>query len=239
VGEVFRVGVNGKVTSAGGFNGRCLSTGAFGTSTGNACNMDLAEAYDSAQPTEAGDLVSLVPNAEAKVRKSVKRYEPLLLGVVSTNPGLVFDAGRTHLAGDNSGLLTKDKTVVALVGRVPVKISMENGPIRVGDPLTSSSKSGIAMKATVAGKIIGYALASANKEGKVLAFVQPSYYAAPQLVALKAKFARMRKDNVRLHAENVNLRNQFLGIAAQLKQIRAQLDSDQASSARLVGLSER
>src|SRR5207237_1879002 len=110
--------------------------------------------------------VALVPSAEAKGRKSAKRYEPLLLGVVSTKPGLVFDAGKTHLAGDNSGLITRDKTVVALVGRVPVKISMENGAIRVGDPLTSSSRPGIAMKATSAGKIIGYALASAKKTGK-------------------------------------------------------------------------
>jgi hypothetical protein len=239
VGHVFHVDSNGKVTAAGGFNGRCLNTGAFGTSTGNACNMDLAETYDSAQRTEPGELVSLDPSAEAKVRKSAKRYEPLLLGVVSTNPGLVFDAGKTHLAGDNSGLVTKDKTVVALVGRVPVKVSMENGPIRVGDPLTSSSKPGIAMKATAAGKIIGYALASANKAGKVPTFVQPGYYASPQLALLKAKFARLHHDNVKLHAENVTLRDQFLGLAAQIKQIRAQLDSDQSRSAKLVGLNQR
>jgi hypothetical protein len=239
VGQVFRVDVNGKVTAAGGFNGRCLSTGTFGTSSGNACNMDLAEAYDSAQLTEPGDLVALLPSANAKVRKSAKRYDQLLLGVVSTNPGLVFDAGKTHLAGDNSQLVTRDKTVVALVGRVPVKVSMENGAIRVGDPLTSSSKLGIAMKATAAGKIIGYALASADKEGKVLAFVQPGYYAVPQLALLKAKFARLHQDNVKLFAENANLRNQFLGLAAQIKQIRGQLGRDQARSVKLVDLAER
>ena len=64
------------------------------------CNQDLAEAYTSAEPTESGDLVVLIPETIAKVRKSTKPYEELLAGVVSTNPGLVFDNGQTHLAGD-------------------------------------------------------------------------------------------------------------------------------------------
>jgi len=109
-GQVFEVDVNGKVTAAGGFHGRCLSSGAFASSNANACNMDLAEGFDATELTEPGDLVSLVPGAEAKLRKSATRYEPLLLGVVSSNPGLVFDQGRTRLAGDNSapGLLGKN-----------------------------------------------------------------------------------------------------------------------------------
>ena len=47
---------------------------------------------------------------------------------------------------------------VALAGRVPVKISLENGDIHRGDYLTSSSIKGYAMKATSGGLIIGRAM---------------------------------------------------------------------------------
>jgi hypothetical protein len=84
------------------------------------------------------------------------------------------------MAGDNTKLITANKTVVGLAGRVPVKVSMENGPIQVGDPLTSSSTPGVAMKATRAGKVLGYALESMSMDGKVLLFVEPGFYIPPK-----------------------------------------------------------
>ncbi len=211
--------VNGIVDALGGFAGQCLANENFDVATINFCNMDLAEAYTSAEATEAGDLVALVPTSEATVRKSSKRYEPLLLGVVSTNPGLVFDNGKTHLAGDNTVAASKDKAVIALAGRVPVKVSIENGAIGVGDPLTSSSHSGVAMKATAAGKIIGYALAPATKNGKVLMFVQPGYYAAPQLASLQSKM-------VQLHHENLQLQSLVRAQSAAMRSLEAQVRED-------------
>lgn len=177
---VAALNTSGKFSTSGGFAGVCRYDNP--TSGGIICNQDLAEAYASAEPTESGDLVVLIPEAVAKVRKSVKPYEELLAGVVSTNPGLVFDNGQTHLAGDNSRLVTKDKTIVALVGRVLVKVSLENGPINAGDPLTSSSTPGTAMKATQAGKIIGYALDKPGTDGKILVFLQWAYYIPPHLL---------------------------------------------------------
>ena len=111
------------------------------------------------------------------VRKSGGAAGEVLVGVVSQNPGLVFDNGKTQIAGDNSNLITADKTVVALVGRVNVKVSVEKGAVHIGDALTSSSTPGVAIKATHAGKIIGYAMEEANAPGTVLALVQPGYYA--------------------------------------------------------------
>jgi hypothetical protein len=47
---------------------------------------------------------------------------------------------------------------VALSGRVPVKVSLENGEIKKGDYLTSSSTPGVAMKALRPGPVVGKAL---------------------------------------------------------------------------------
>lgn len=52
-----------------------------------------------------------------------------------------------------------------LAGRFPVKISTENGEIKVGDFLTSSPKPGIVMKALEPGRVIGIALEPFNGEG--------------------------------------------------------------------------
>ncbi|MBI1741895.1 collagen-like protein [Candidatus Acetothermia bacterium] len=173
-----------KVIATAGFNGQCLQNASppFNANATRSCNMDLAEAFASSEPTEPGDLVVLDLANTAGVKKSSQPYEEMLAGVVPQNPGLVFDNGQTHLAGDNTKFITKDKTLVALAGRVLVKVSMENGSIKIGDPLTSSSKPGVAMKATKTGKIIGYALESASNAGQVLVFIQPGFYVPTQVV---------------------------------------------------------
>src|SRR5262249_12974454 len=66
------------------------------------------------------------------------------------------------------------------VGRVPVKVSLENGPIKIGDELAPSSTPGVAMRANGMGTVIGVALAPFDAEhqeswgqtGKVLCFVK-------------------------------------------------------------------
>jgi hypothetical protein len=44
------------------------------------------------------------------------------------------------------GLEPGERRLLALLGRVPVKATTENGPIRPGDLLTSASKPGYAMR---------------------------------------------------------------------------------------------
>lgn len=126
---------------------------------------DLAEAYSSSDLTiESGDVVSVNDLLEMGVKKSDKPYDPTVLGVVSTNPGLVL--------GDKAG--NGAPVLVALSGRVPVKVSIENGKIKAGDYLTTSLTSGVAMKSTKAGAIIGTALTSFEAEGigQLLMFVK-------------------------------------------------------------------
>jgi hypothetical protein len=68
-----------------------------------------------------------------------------------------------------------------LLGQVPTRISAENGDVTVGEPLTASpTRPGYAMKATNAGRIIGYALepyTEASPDDVILAFVSVGSYA--------------------------------------------------------------
>ena len=70
------------------------------------------------------------------------------MGVVSTNP-------RTTLGTDDSGLIK-----VSLVGRAPVIVSLENGPIAKGDAIVASTITGVGMRANRPGTIVGHAFES-------------------------------------------------------------------------------
>lgn len=123
----------------------------------NVSAADLAELYDpaSGENLKPGDLVSV--SSGTKVKKTSSAYDAKVLGVVSTEPGIKL--GNTD--STNSG-----KIPVALSGRVPVKVSGENGPISVGDELSPSSVAGVAMKAASYGAVIGKALESFDGSGK-------------------------------------------------------------------------
>ena len=93
-------------------------------------------------------------------------------GVISTQPGLTMNSGET--TGDEAGHAPR----LALIGRVPVKASAENGAIRAGDLLVSSSTPGRAMRApnnpqpgTVIGKAVR-ALERGNGEIEMLVMLR-------------------------------------------------------------------
>lgn len=127
---------------------------------------DLAENYYSDLELEAGHVVCL-DLKEDRIVKSERAYDDLSLGVISTKPGLLLGAEHGEEDNRNNG---KQAYPVALSGRVPCKVTNENGPINRGDILTSSSTPGHAMKATPVivggveiyrpGTIIGKALES-------------------------------------------------------------------------------
>ncbi|MBI2017785.1 DUF3800 domain-containing protein [Candidatus Daviesbacteria bacterium] len=134
---------------------------------------DIAEIYHSNEELTHGELVAIDPTLKAGVKKSIKPYEKEILGIVSTQPGVVLSN-----SNDSEG---NNQTVVALAGRVPLKVSTENGSIQAGDYLTSSSIPGVAMKATRPGPTVGKALESFYNEdytviGKITAFINISWY---------------------------------------------------------------
>jgi hypothetical protein len=114
---------------------------------------DIAETYESRDAVEPGDVVISsepivdIENPEIKnsaVAKSDSAYSKKIAGVVTTNPGIVMGNSGINMSGAGWG--TSFKPNVALAGRVPVKITTENGVIEPGDLLVSATEPGHAMK---------------------------------------------------------------------------------------------
>lgn len=237
---VFKANVNApKFTGA--FNGTCYFNPAV-PYTGNqnylACNQDVAETFATDQRSEPGDLMALIPQDRdvPAVRLATQGNQDALVGVVSTNPGLVFDEGKSYFAGNNSNLITDNKTIVAMIGRVPAKFSLENGHIAVGDPLTTSSTPGVAMKATQAGQIIGYAMQSSDSahEGKLLIWLQVGFYLPPAALdalnhgVINTDAQPAVPNSAGAGATMAQLTAQIADLSSQLAKLSAQVDQLQA-----------
>ncbi len=100
---------------------------------------DIAESYEpssDSQELEPGDIVVLDEQEEMKVKKSTEPYSSLVAGIVSTNPNMVM--------GVQEG--NEEQAPIALLGHVPTKVTAENGPIKIGDLIVTSSRPGYGMK---------------------------------------------------------------------------------------------
>jgi hypothetical protein len=135
-----RYGVYADTTATYGFY--TPDQGFFG-----AGHSDLAEHIDAGSAVEPGDVVVIDPDHDERVIRSTKPYDTAVAGIISSDPALVIGKSDTE-------------TPLALAGRVPCKVSAENGPIRRGDLLTTSGTPGHAMKATdpKLGTILGKAM---------------------------------------------------------------------------------
>lgn len=143
---------------------------------------DLAERINVSEPVEPGDVVELDPTKPTYYRKARGRSD-LLAGVITTEPGFTLgnDAGEMegtfNIAAQNlTNPKPQGRPLLALMGRVPVNVTTENGPILPGDLLTVASKRGYAMHCSdiknCAGAIVGKALETLEKgEGKILVLV--------------------------------------------------------------------
>ena len=168
-GEVYRlVGASGGTETAAVFRvtqgGAVLSDGAFYCGLPSGCfnagvGADLAERIDTTEPVEPGDVVEIDPENPRRYRKSRGPYSPRAVGVIASAPGIVLGNRPEELRTPNPG-----RPLLALMGRVPVKATAENGPIRPGDLLTTASKPGYAMRCSAvsrcAGALLGKALSS-------------------------------------------------------------------------------
>ncbi|MEK7572423.1 MAG: hypothetical protein AAB493_01010, partial [Patescibacteria group bacterium] len=141
-------------------------------------SADLAELYPTNDYSlTGGEVVSLDPEMGIGVKRTNGSYDKGVLGVVSTKPAMIIGGrGGEGISG----------VPIALSGRVPVKVSPENGEIKKGDVLTSSSIPGVAMKATKAGQMLGIAMTDYNPDGdgKVMLFIKTGYFTGSNLAEL-------------------------------------------------------
>ncbi|MEK7668963.1 MAG: tail fiber domain-containing protein, partial [Patescibacteria group bacterium] len=168
-------------------------TGRISSKSSSTGGSDMAEMYNSTDALEPGDVVAITDTRNFV--KIAQKGEPVL-GIVSTEPGVILglqpdDNSTKGIVKDvkTDGesavdpLVVDEKTVgkypIALVGRVPVKISLENGSIYAGDYLTlSSTTPGVATKAISSGNTIGVALedyiiaSSTDATSTILVFVR-------------------------------------------------------------------
>ncbi|MEQ8767791.1 MAG: VCBS repeat-containing protein [Planctomycetota bacterium] len=132
---------------------------------------DLVEGFETGeQECEPGSVLVIDPDRPGELMLSDSAYDAKVAGVVSGANGV------NHGIRMGQDDVLDGDTLVAMTGRVYVKCTTENGAIRPGDRLTTSSLAGHAMKATDAartdGAVIGKAMSSLDEEtGLVLVLV--------------------------------------------------------------------
>jgi parallel beta-helix repeat protein len=196
-----RIDVEGQIeldfTSAATVNGVCHSGADIDTTgTGRllvACSAapnDYAEFYPTEEDVAAGELVATTPNlltyeaqgadAETGIIESMgtkqisilKKAEAgdSIIGIVSTAPYQTIGKDIPESA---------HRLPIAMSGRVPLKVTDENGSIAAGDKLTiSTTQAGYAAKAVTAGNTYAVALEPMDDAtGTIMVYVENNYYA--------------------------------------------------------------
>jgi hypothetical protein len=142
-----------KITSAGNVT-------ADGTFTSPAA--DFAELLPTESDVSPGDV--LVIGSDGRLERSSEPYQANVAGVHSTKPAFL---GGDRAEGPGAG-----RAPLAVLGVVPAKASTENGPIRPGDLLTTSSLPGHAMRCDGVercfGRTVGKALTGLSAETGVV-----------------------------------------------------------------------
>jgi len=157
--NVARIGRNG----IGYFNGGTQNSGA-----------DIAEMFDvegAKENYEPGDVLVISESTDRTVEKSSQPNSRKVVGVYATKPGVILT--EKDMDADFAGMVP-----MGVIGVIPTKVCLENGVIKRGDLLVSSSEKGKAMKAIPAvingieiypqGAILGKALENYDGTGKAL-----------------------------------------------------------------------
>lgn len=138
----FQISNAGNVTADGSFTGS---------------GADVAEAVDvhgRLEEFEAGDVLVVSRSEDRSFALSRGPYSDLVAGVYATKPGVLMT---------NRGVREdlSDRVPMGIMGIIPTKVTGENGPIRRGDLLVTSSTPGHAMRADRSRLEFGMALGKA------------------------------------------------------------------------------
>jgi hypothetical protein len=224
--RAFRVENSNGFSALTAWDDRTVSIGAlFGSSTTHACLDALIFAACSSAaeyvptpvvnplgPPEAGDLVSIAPaaanpygdeHAPFVVVKSATACDANLLG-------FLLDPS----SGADGKKVNEHYLPLAIYGYFPAKVTIENGAVKRGDPITSSSKPGVGMKSTGACRIIGYALEDADQDGTIQVFAHLSESTKSVAAPLQTDVAALRRENADLQTRLDRLEQALAAILA-------------------------
>ncbi|MFA6198752.1 MAG: hypothetical protein WC734_06425, partial [Patescibacteria group bacterium] len=130
----------------------------------NSTGADYAEYFETADSgLKPGEVVCVDVSRENAVQRCDRGHDNNVMGIVSTKPSIV---------GNNSKQIALNPgkyAIIGMLGQVDAYVSAENGPIRVGDSLTSASSTpGYAMRADAGDSTVGVALESLESgDGKI------------------------------------------------------------------------
>ncbi|HEY9487967.1 MAG TPA: hypothetical protein VIQ51_06545 [Chryseosolibacter sp.] len=154
--NVARIDKDGK----GFFNG--------GTVTGGADVAELFDVTGESTSYEPGDVLVISQVTDRTVEKSTTANSTRVAGVYATKPGVLLTEKNINENGDKM-------IPMGVVGVIPTKVCGENGPVKRGDLMVTSSLPGHSMKAIPAivngieiyptGAIIGKALENFDGKG--------------------------------------------------------------------------
>jgi hypothetical protein len=92
---------------------------------------------------------------------------------------------------------------LAVAGYFPTKVTVENGPISRGDPITSSSRPGYGARAIGSCRIVGYALEDSDREGVIQVFASLGEYPGANLEELQARIGALEARLTMLERQKV------------------------------------
>jgi hypothetical protein len=160
---------------------------ADGPYTGPADFAEMMPAKGAPADCEPGDV--LVIGADGLLTRCAEPHSTKLVGVYSSKPGFLGDRRLTKHGVERMHALeseTKELWLpVALLGVVPVKASAENGPIEVGDILTTAPTPGHAMRANPVKVEGAHIYAAGTVLGKSLGSLSSGTAKIPVLIMLR------------------------------------------------------
>jgi hypothetical protein len=134
---------------------------------------DCAEHFDVAESEQLEPGSVVVIGEDGALRQSQREYDKRVAGVVSGagvhRPGIILDRRVSN----------RDRTLVALVGKVYCKVDATYASVDVGDLLTASPTPGHAMKASDPSRAFGAVI------GKALCSIREHRGLIPILIALQ------------------------------------------------------
>jgi len=102
-----------------------------------------------------------------------------VVGIISTFPAIIGNGPALNVSTTTGGAIEtpREEThiLLSMLGRVPLRVNLDGGPIAIGDRLAASSQPGFAMKATTTARTVGFALENYDGTGlgHILTYIEP------------------------------------------------------------------